>query len=177
MVDNLKAFDIEFSALSIGKHQYSFEVDDTFFGCFENAVITNGKLAVKMELLRQTTMLQFNFDIDGHITTTCDRCTDDFEWQIHTKETLLVKIGDHLEEEDVDVYVIPQSQTHWNVAQQIYEYICMAKPLRTVHSDDAKGKSTCNAAFIAQLEKIVTKQTKKTEVDPRWDVLKKINNN
>ena len=68
MVDNLKAFDIEFSALSIGKHQYSFEVDDTFFGCFENAVITKVKLANfwGQDLPKQTSVV-FVFLLDKYM--------------------------------------------------------------------------------------------------------------
>lgn len=177
MVEKLKTYNIEFAALSIGKHYYTFDVDDSFFSCFENAVINHGKLQVNMEFVRQRHLLQFNFDINGYVVVTCDRCTEDFQWPISTHETLLVKIGDHEEEEDVDVYVIPQNQTHWNVAQQLYEYICMAKPLRTVHPENDKGESTCNREFINELERRVKKSEAKSAADPRWEVLRKISDN
>ncbi len=177
-MDRLKQFDVSFGGLALGKHQYEFEVDKTFFTNFEQEDVHQGTFAVKLQLTKQTHLLTFDFAINGSLIVACDRCTEEFEMPIRTIEQMLVKFGDHAVEEDIDVYVIPATQTHINLAQQIYEYIIVAIPMHIVHPDDSKGKSTCNATIIKTLEKIqkANSKIKDDKPDPRWDALKTFNN-
>lgn len=178
MVDRLKQFDVSFGGLALGKHQYEFEVDNKFFASFEQQDVHQGVFTVKVQLLKQTHLLTFDFIINGSLKVECDRCCEQFELPINTVEQMLVKFGDHAVEEDIDVYVIPASETHINLAHQIYEYIVVAVPMHIVHPDDSKGRSTCNASILKTLEKIqkANKKIKDEKYDPRWDALKNLKN-
>jgi uncharacterized metal-binding protein YceD (DUF177 family) len=177
-VDRLKQFDVSFGGLALGKHQFDFEVDNKFFASFEQHDVHQGSFTVKVQLTKQTHLLTFDFTITGSLIVECDRCIENFELPISTVEQMLVKFGDHAMEEDIDVYVIPASETQINLAHQIYEYIIVSIPMHIVHPDDAKGKSTCNAAVLKTLEKIqkVNKKIKEEKSDPRWDALRSLNN-
>lgn len=177
-MDRLKQFDVSFGGLAIGKHLYEFEVNNTFFANFEQEDVHQGAFAVKVQLTKQTHLLTFDFSISGSMILACDRCTEEFEMPISTMEQMLVKFGEHAVEEDIDVFIIPATQTQINLAQQIYEYIIVAIPMHILHPNDSKGKSMCNTAIIKMLEKIQKTNSKimaKTS-DPRWDALKTINN-
>lgn len=177
-MNKLKQFEIAFGGLSFGVHQFEFSVDDKFFEGFESSIIQGGKLIAIVHLQKQSQLLTFDFDIKGTIDVECDRCCDQFELPVIIHEQMLVKFGDEKREEDIDVYVIPASETHINVAQQIYEYIAVAKPMHVVHPDNAKGESTCNPEFIEKLKSINdhSNDAAGDKSDPRWDALKFLKN-
>lgn len=177
-MDKFKQYDIAFGGLSLGKHQFDFDIDNKFFDQFENAVVNNGNLHATIELDKQSQLLTFDFVINGSIKVECDRCCDEFDLPIAIQEQMLVKYGEKAHEEDLDVFVIPSTETHLNIAQQLYEYIAVAKPMHVVHPDNAKGKSTCNADFLKNLDTFNERkrEEKANQTDPRWDVLKFLKN-
>ncbi|MEO8151290.1 MAG: DUF177 domain-containing protein [Bacteroidia bacterium] len=177
-MDKLKKFEIAFGGLSYGIHQFDFDVDNSFFERFENEIIQGGNLHAKVTLTKQSQILKFDFDIRGTIHVECDRCCDEFELPVLINEQMLVKFGDEAKEEDIDVFVIPVSETHINIAQQLYEYIAVSKPMHVVHPDNAKGESTCNPEILKKLNHIndETKEIKEKTADQRWDVLKYFKN-
>lgn len=173
-MDKLKRFDIAFGGLSLGTHEFDFTINDEFFTNFENALVQKGNLTANVKLTKQNRLLTFDFDIRGSIDVECDRCTDEFHLPLHIHEQMLVKFGEVAMEEDVDVFVIAHTETHFNISQQVYEYICVSKPLHTVHPDDKSGNSTCNHAVLKKLETINKKEKKirTKNGDPRWDALR-----
>lgn len=177
-MDRQKQFDVSFGGLALGKHQFEFEVDNKFFTGFEQQDVHQGSFIIKVQLTKQTHLLTFDYTINGSLTVECDRCCEKFTMPINSIEQMLVKFGERAVEEDIDVYVIPTSETHINIAHQIYEYIVVSIPMHIVHPDDAKGKSTCNPTVLNTLEKIqkVNKKIKGEKLDPRWDALKNLNN-
>ena len=53
----LKQFSIPFTGLKIGKHQFEFEIDKSFFDAFEYSLVKEGHLKAAVELDKQETML------------------------------------------------------------------------------------------------------------------------
>lgn len=133
-------------------------------------------LNARVQLTKQSSMLVFDLNLTGFINAQCDRCGDDFELPLNTHGQLLVKFGDEAREVDVDVFIIPATETHFNIAQQLYEYICVTKPLHIVHPDDKNGNSTCNPVFLKKLKDINNhpENRKEKNGDPRWDALKNL---
>ena len=60
-------------------------------------------------------------------------------------------------------------------SQFFYEYIHLALPIKRIHPDDKKGRSTCNPVMIRKLEDHLIADDDKT--DPRWDELRKLTGN
>ena len=164
-------FVIQFAGLSIGKHNFEFVIDDSFFKEFENSEIDNGNFSVKVELLKQSTMLVLDFEIEGATSTLCDRCSENFDLPVEGKNRLIIKLGTDEFEEESDIVSIPLTDSEIDIAQYVYEYIVLSLPKRRIHPENKKRKSGCNTETLKKLEKILLKEKKKT-IDPRWEKLK-----
>lgn len=171
----MKQFMISFSGLSLGKHDYEFEVENAFFESLEFSEIKKGNVHVDMTLEKHTVMLVLNFSFSGDVTVTCDRCADEFEIPVSGDNRLIIKFGSTPMEESEDIIVISEGEHEIDVSQFIYEYIILALPLQRIHPDDEEGNSLCDPEVLKKLEEISVKQSSGT--DPRWDALRGLNEN
>lgn len=171
----LKQFSIQFANLKSGTYDFEFDVNEKFFENFKESEITNGKLNTTIELQREASMLILNFDIKGIVKLTCDRCLDDFDQKIETRNQLIIKFGLETKEETDEIIIIPESDHTLNVAQYIYEFIHLALPTKRIHPEDKNGKSLCNKEIIKKLEQHkAIEDSKEEEIDSRWEELKNI---
>ena len=168
---------INFGGLPKGIHEFLFEVDHSFFKKFENSIVQKVNADILVTLEKADTMLMLDFVIEGVATLACDRCLEDMDVDLEGYNELIVKFGDHAEEESEDVIIISNKAHELNVSQYIYEYVTMLIPLRNVHVDDEEGNSTCNPEALKELEKYKIHEEEHKPVDPRWDALKNINPN
>ena len=131
------------------------------------------------------------FHTEGVVVVPCDRCLDDMEIPVTTDDELKVKMGAAFSDED-DIVVVPEEDGYINVAWFMYEFVALAIPMKHVH---APGK--CNKAMTSKLskhmrttpdddmaedtfapeEEVELMNEEETQVDPRWDELKKILDN
>ena len=167
---------IEFGSLPLGQHEFEFEVGDSFFQLFENSIVQHGNVDVLVVLEKKSNMLLLDFTLQGRVMVTCDRCLDDLELELEGFSELIVKLGDHTEEESEDVIMIPATEHQLDLSQLIYEYISVMIPMRNVHPENEEGKSTCNPEILREIEKH-QQQPEMDETDPRWEMLKNINLN
>src|SRR5690242_17871347 len=123
-------YTIQYIGLSQGEHNFSYSVDDAFFNEFENSVVKEGKIAVEVELIKQERVLLLDFSFEGWIRMTCHRCLDEFDFPIVGENRLIVKLGDHAEEESDEVIVIPEDNNELDLSQYIFEFIELLVPLR-----------------------------------------------
>ena len=52
-----KDFEIQFSALKLGSHQFSFDIEDAFFTLFENSEIEKALIRIELTLVKKATLL------------------------------------------------------------------------------------------------------------------------
>jgi uncharacterized metal-binding protein YceD (DUF177 family) len=168
-------FIINFGSLSTGEHEFEFKVDSTFFRRFENSIIQKGDVDVLVVVEKKDSMLLFDFTMEGTVTVPCDRCLEDLDLDIETYNELIVKMGDHHEEESEDVIVISSKEYEIDVSQYIYEYLTLIVPMRNVH-DEEEGLA-CNPEVLKELNKHLPQSDGEHSNDPRWDGLKNINLN
>lgn len=165
-------YTIHYIGLATGEHNFSYSVDDTFFSEFENSVVKHGKIAVEVELTKQERVLLLNFSFEGWVRMTCHRCLEEFDLPVVGENRLIVKLGDHVEEESDEVIVIPVDGNELDLSQFIFEFIELFIPLRVVHPDDANGLSTCNPEVLKTMNRHIDNE-KKPE-NHTWDELKKL---
>jgi len=168
IVDYLKGFVIQFRGLSIDTHYFNFIIDKKFFEAIDYAELENGLVNVSVEMINQQRMIILNFEIKGFIEVTCDRCLENFNYQISGNERLIVKYGESFQELSEEVIIIPEGEYEIDLSKIIYEYIVLMLPIRCVHTDNESGNSGCNAEMIDRLQKTIVIK----EPDPRWDALK-----
>lgn len=161
---------IAFGGLKVGLHQYEFEINDTFFEAFDYSELAEGNVKVVINLERQERMMILTFEIKGSVKVTCDRCLDEYNQETGGTKRLIVKFGGNYEEETEEILLIPEHESHLDVAHYIYEFINLLLPVKKVHPDDENGNSTCNPVVLKKLDELSAKQ----KIDPRWDKLRNL---
>ena len=175
-MNNLKEYLIPFVGLKIGKHQFDYQIDNTFFKSFDYDEINDVSVKVDIVLEKKSTMLELDFKHKGTVNVPCDVSGEEFDLPIKGKLKLLVKFGDAFNDENEELLILPHGEFQVNVAQYIYESIVLSVPLRRVHPGVKDGSLT---DVIEKLESLSPKENKKEEqqnndIDPRWENLKKL---
>lgn len=165
-----RQFELPFSGLKIGVHQFEFPIDQSFFEHFEPlSFISKGKAFVNVELEKRSTMLLLNSQIKGKVTTACDRCGDDVETKFSNDFKLIVKFGEGDFEDNDEMIQISAQDHKLELLELFYEYVYLSLPLRFAHK-----KSKCNPEVLKKLEELQIEEEKEEKTDPRWDVLKNL---
>ncbi|MCF6342205.1 MAG: DUF177 domain-containing protein [Bacteroidales bacterium] len=162
-------FTIPFKGLSLGNHSFDFEVGQAFFESFAYFEGISGSLKAHVDLLKESRLMNLDFQIEGNINLPCDRCLERFDQPVTGRFRLIVRFGDTFVEESDEVIVLPFSESNIALDQYLFEYISILLPLQNIHPDDENGESGCNITMTGQLN-----QYAKQKEDPRWEVLKKL---
>ncbi|GAC1312644.1 MAG: DUF177 domain-containing protein [Mucilaginibacter sp.] len=171
---SLKDFSIPFTGLKLGKHQFEYAVTDAFFDQFEYSLVKKANLQCKVELERQETMLILNFDISGTIDANCDKCLAQYPQQVDIHEQQVAKFSEEPLGEDEEIIVLTKNDHEINIAGLIYEYINVAMPFITVCGNEG-NTPYCDKEMLESLNKLTANTEQNEKTDPRWDVLKKLN--
>jgi len=165
-VNVLRTYNIDIFKLSNSKHDYLFEIGDSFFEAFENSPIKLGKATAEVELNKSATLIEINFKVRGKVVLTCDRSLEEFEEEIDILNKLIFKYGDKWEELSDEIIVMPRDEQRLNVAQYIYEYMILALPIKKIHPK-YRGQADEGVIYSSVIEDNETDNN-----DPRWNKLK-----
>jgi len=175
-VKNLKEFQIPYVGLKIGVHQFEYQIDSQFFKHFEESLISDCKVNVKVEFEKEETLFTLNFYIDGSVRVACDVCLEAFDKEIFGDFQCLVKFSDELAKgnnDDDEIIYISRDAPFIDIGHLIYEYIILSLPMQIVGCKEPGTDPRCNQEVIRRLKK--TDGPKETdEVDPRWSDLNKL---
>ncbi|MEZ5199067.1 MAG: DUF177 domain-containing protein [Bacteroidales bacterium] len=166
----MKDFKIPYKGLSIGVHNYHWEIDRKFFEAIENPEFADGCLTVLLDLEKQERMMTLTFSIRGSVVVACDRCLENLDLPLAINEDIYIKFGSERNEEDDNVIILPESEYQIDISRLINEFITLAMPLKKAHQKDDKGAYGCNKEVLKKLEEL----SEKRSVDPRWEKLKDI---
>lgn len=161
-------FELAWQGLKLGEHILDYQLDSNFLK--EKGVmpedISNIEANVSLKLNKHESFFELHFDIDGFISTPCDRCGDDFKLALWDEFDLIVKLSDTELAEDVaeeaDVVFVPRSETVLDLSKWLYEFLILSIPLQRVHPIDAKGISGCNQDVIKLLDVFAERPDEKT---------------
>jgi len=171
-------YNIEFKGLKEGLHDFEFEVDNMFFVHFEESLVENGKVKVSVVLEKRSSFMKLHFNIEGYLELTCDRCLEYYEQPIKHETEMFVKYGENEFDDGESVIWVNPEEHHLNLAQVIYEFVTLSIPLRHVHPKKSDGKRNCNKEMLEKLKNYMHPESEvNTTTDPRWDALKRLENN
>ena len=171
----LSQYNIAFKGLSLGKHIFEYEVDGKFLSEFDQGVVDEGLVNVRLTLEKQSSMLTLWFDLKGTVQVQCDRCLEMYDQPIESDERICVRFGEKENMEGDDLIWVSANDYQLNVAQLIYEFIGLAVPIRKVHPEDENGNSTCDPQMIEKLNKYIVREQEQS--NPVWKDLKKLLDN
>ena len=171
---SLRNYSIPFTGLALGKHQFDFDITDSFFDEFEYSLVKKADLKCRVELEKQETLMILNFDIKGEIQTTCDKCLSEFPEKLDLHEQQIAKFSDEEISEDDEIITLGKNDHEIMLAGLIYEYINVAVPFIAVCNDPG-NTPYCDKDMLDNLNKLSANNDEQDEqADPRWDALKKI---
>lgn len=173
----LKQFSIPFTGLKLGKHQFDFEIDNSFFDAFEYSLVKKGALKAEVELDKQETMLILQIHIAGTIELDCDKCLATFNSPIDISERQIVKFAeDDLESDDLEIIILNKKESSIDLSEVLYELINVSVPYIKICEQNGDGVK-CDEEMISRLESLTgdsqQEEDNKTS-DPRWEALKKL---
>lgn len=155
----LDGYKVDLKGMATDTVSYRWQADNDFFSAVQGSEIKQGLLDVALRVKRTSGAYELEFQLQGEVEVTCDRCLESMNQPIDAFCTLRVVMGEDFVD-DGDVVVVPEREGVINVAWNIYEFAALQIPLRHVHPD-------CEA---------LSESSEEERVDPRWADLKKLIN-
>ena len=172
-MDKFRNYDIEFSGLKNGKHEFRFEIDKKFFQLFDTEQeFTEPRIVADILMDKHTTFLELLIKTSGTVNLVCDITNDNFDHPIEHEIEVLVNFGEEYDDSNVDVITIPKTDYAFNASQLIYEDVMLSIPMKKISPN-------ISAEDLEMLEKFSPKDIIEEEPasDPRWEALKKFKEN
>jgi len=171
-------FLIPFIGLKLGKHQFDFQIDKSFFDRFEYDEFEDSNIKVSVVLDKKSTMLELHFKHKGTVHVPCDLTSEMFDLPIKGNLRMVVQFGDAYNDDHDELLILPHGEHQIDLAQCIYEMIALSVPLKRIHpgvkdgSLDSEALRKLNELAVTEIK--VIKEAETAEIDPRWDKLKKL---
>ena len=153
-----------------GTHLFNYEIGNKFFKNFDYYDFLDAKLFAKLELEKQSTLLNLKFLFHGEIEVQCDVSMENFNLELETEHAVVVKFKDDIISTDDKVIFMPAGSHSIDVSHLIYESIILAVPQKKVHPGIENG--SLKSEIVEKLEALKPKKNFKEKTDPRWDKLK-----
>jgi len=169
---DLKEFNISFTGLKLGKHQFEYKIDNTFFECFQYHEFENADIKINLDFEKKHNMFNVVFNSEGVVTVACDMTNEPFDLEIKGNLPLIVRFGEEYNADNDEILIIPQNQFQLDISHLIYEMIILSLPVKRVHPGVEDG--TLQSEVLKKLEEY---KTKEDTIDPRWEKLKELQSN
>lgn len=177
-----KNFDINFSSLKTGIHEFKYILKDAFFDEFNvERDFENCKIQFDVKLEKSENMMTFFFDHQGSAVMPCGRCTDSVQFNFEGSHRQVVKFGEENYNTD-ELIVLAPNEYKINIAYLLYEFSILSIPSNIYHEDEEncnqdylEGISDYLLSEIVQDDEIIEEEDE-DEIDPRWNQLKNLKN-
>ncbi len=172
----LNEYLIPFVGLKTGKHQFEYQINNTFFDCFEFEEFENSNIKAEVVLEKKDTMLELLFKHKGIVNIPCDLTGEMFDLPIKGKLKLVVQFGEEFNNDNEELLILPHGEYQIDISQYIYEMIVLSVPLKRIHPGVKDG--TIQSDTLTKLQEPVVKKPienkEEEKTDPRWDKLKQL---
>lgn len=170
-IDNLHSYGIAYGSLPQGKHTFRFEVNDDFFRRFEGSEISEGRVSVRVDAEKAGSFMALTLGMEGSVKVACDRCLDEFFAPVAFEGVLTVTFtGEEADDDfsDDEVMNMQPGDTEVDLAQYIYESICLSLPMQRLHPSNEHGRSTCNKDMLAKLHELQQEAQRLKDENSPW---------
>ncbi len=169
-------FLIPFIGLKLGKHTFDFQINKKFFADFDYHEFEDCDIKISIVLEKKSTLLELDFKQKGTVHVPCDLTSEMFDLPVKAKLHLVVQFGDHFNNDNEELLILPHGEHQIDVSQYIYEMIVLSVPFKRVHPGIKDG--TLQTEALDKLTELSVKEKPKNieqeEIDPRWDKLKQL---
>ena len=167
-------FSLPYIGMKDGFHRYTFSAGNDFFAAFPNSPVTDGFFEIAVDVDKRPGLSELTFDVRGHVAAICDRCLADIKLPAQGMYNILVKVGNDMSDDD-EVIFIRDDQSHLDLAQIIYEFICVSLPLVNIYDCDNELPRVCNDEVLNKLKQTSENTEEEQKNGSIWDSLKNLN--
>jgi len=179
-----KEFIIPFVGLKLGKHQFEYQINNSFFEIFDFSEFEKSNIKVNVVLEKKANLLEIDFKHKGTVQVPCDLTGEEFDLPIKGKIKLIVRFGETFNNDNEELLILPFGEFEVDLAQYIYEMIVLSVPSKRVHPGVKDGSLQSEA--LTKLKEMTAKKEVKEKnkekkekqdqdnIDPRWDKLKQL---
>jgi len=122
----LKEFFIPFSGLKLGKHEFGYTLDNTFFESFAYEEFNGVSIQLDAILNKMGTMMELHITASGTVNVNCDLTSEPYDQKIEDASLqLVIKFGEEYNDEDDEILILPHGEHQFNIAQ--YAYRCFGR--------------------------------------------------
>lgn len=172
----LNEFLIAFIGLKLGKHQFDYQINKSFFDHFEYDDFENCNININVILEKKETHLELNFSHKGTVYLPCDSTGEMFDLVVKNKIKLVVQFGENFNNDNEELLILPHGEFQIDISQYIYEMVILSIPLRREHPGIKQGYLL--SKVLDKLEELQVKDinsnNKSNDTDPRWDKLRNL---
>ena len=170
-------FLIPFIGLKLGKHQFEFQINKSFFEDFDYNEFENSDIKVNVVLEKKSMLMELAFKHKGTVNVPCDVTGEFFDLPIKGKIKLVVQFGEQFNNDNEELLILPHGEHQFDIKQYIYEMIVLSVPLKKTHPGIKDG--TLQTPALDKLKELTFRNQKQSikeeeEIDPRWDKLKNL---
>jgi uncharacterized metal-binding protein YceD (DUF177 family) len=172
----LNEFLIPFVGLKLGKHQFEYQINKSFFDQFDYDDFENANITSNVLLEKKTTFMELTVKHKGTVFVPCDLTNEMFDLSIKGKIKMVIQFGDEFNNDNETLLILPHGDHQIDVSQYVYENIVLSIPLKRVHPGIKDGTLQSDALDKLNELKVekIKKQAEKQDIDPRWDKLKQL---
>ena len=169
----MERYRVNILGLSLNIHHFEYELGPDFLKKYDSGLVSECNFKADIDLDKRETFLDANFSVKGSVKLVCDRSLDEFDYPIDISSKIIFKYGDEDREVSEDVVMIHHGTETLELGKFMYEFIALAIPMKKLHPR-FEDESDEEGGIIYTSE---TGEEKKEEIDPRWEMLKKLNKN
>ena len=169
-----REFFIPFSGLKLGKHEFAYQIQNTFFDSFGYTEFNGADIAITATLDKMSTMMELSITAAGTVNVNCDLTNEPYDQTVNSNLDLVIKFGEDFNNEDDELLILPYGEHQVDIAQYIYEMLVLSLPAKRIHPGVLDG--TLKSAALEKLQELAPKEQNNVskDTDPRWDGLKKL---
>ena len=183
----MASFKLPLKSLSLGFQAFEYHLGDDVFNETETPDAHHGDVNVQLNVERKTNdIFHLQFTFDGTLTITCDRCLDEMQWEVATDYEISVKFGEDYDDSRENVLIIPSHWRELDLLPLMRDSVLLTIPIKHVHPE-----GECNKLMMEKLgahkadidddradsDADNNENTFTLGDDPRWEALKKLNDN
>ena len=147
----LKEFMLPIKGLRQEHYKFGFQLDKSFFSCFESSVIADGDIAVSLVLDNHPGFFELKFDFEGTVNTECDRCLANINLPVEGAAKLIVKYSEEEQEDNDEIVFIHPDTPVFDVSPYILEYVSLAIPITRTYDCEDDENPPCDFELLKKI--------------------------
>lgn len=171
-----ETYELPLRSMPEGSVTYERALKREFFAEMECRDILDGEVTATIEVTHRGDDYRLVIKARGYVDIPCDRCLSPMRHDVDAEYRVTARYGDVADLDDsLDaVLLVPDAYESLDVARLVADTVVLSIPMVHTHPD-----GQCDPEMMEQLLKHsgAAGDTASEDTDPRWDALKRLNNN